>query len=230
MALSLPLNSDVRVILNAIADGLLPLHSWYAARTGKNCEDCRPSRLGVVEFIENLVRQWTPANPGRRWHERVKRLETDPLLVCPLDDPASWRAARGLAAIPEFKVAKSDNMDVDRAQLYERYLPPLTICVKARLPNSPPWLDAELERLGQELLVNECPHWPAAAGKSDFFTHQLLIDVAGALMSMQRIASPRPFALLEALKHHRRVGNRFDSNYAADVVAAFKRELDRPIP
>ena len=184
--------------------------------------------MGVVEFIECLIMQWEPSSPGRLWNDRVKRLEAAPLLACPIDDPARWRADHGLDPAVAFRIAKSENVDVDRAQLYKRYLPSVILYAKARLGSPPPWADDVLEQFGQELLENRCPNWPVASEPSSvFFTRQLLGDVVAALMSMQRVGSPRPFALLEALNESRRIGNRFDAAHADAAVAAFKRELDR---
>jgi hypothetical protein len=224
-----PFNGETRLILNAIADGLLPLHTWCKAKGRGDCEDRRPSRLGTLEFIESLITQWdSTGNPGRLWNQRVKILESDPLQLCPIDDPVYWRTERGLNSSTKFGISESGNLDVDRADFYGRYIPEVVRCAKARLPAQPPWADDELEKFGRELFEGSCPNWPAQSGlNSKDFVKRFLIDVMAALMSMQRIGSPRPFALLEAMNENRRVGNRFDTAFAEAAVISFKHALDQ---
>jgi len=181
-----------------------------------------------VEFIEGLIRQWDPSGPASIWSKRVTNLQADPLSSSPIVDPVGWRRSRGLDPGVAFEVAGSGNLGSDRMRFYETYLPVAITCAKARLPGRPPWPDDELERFGQELFERRCPNWPAGTGlDSKEFVSGLLLDVVAALMSMQGIRSPRPFALLEAMNQNRRVGNRFTVAYADVAVAAFKRELDR---
>jgi len=182
--------------------------------------------LGVVDFIEDLIRQWDPSGPAAAWNKRVKDLEANPLFSCPLNNPVDWRRSRGLDPGVVFDVAKSSNLGSDRRRFYETYLPVAMTCAKARLPGPPPWPDQELERFGKELFEQRCPNWPDSIDSKEFVSG-LLLDIVAALMAMQGIRSPRPFALLEAMNQHRRVGNRFTVAYADAAVAAFKCELDR---
>jgi len=250
-----PLDAGLRSILENLAAGLFPLQKWIQGKTydpvkaGFSCpwraagKSLLPRDVEVIAFFEGLLRE--SAGDADR-HARWAKIRAYPLRFSPLDDPAAWRARRGLDPDPRFGITESKNVLTDadgkpitRAGFYAGYWPSLRQAAGAANPQGPEgW-----EEFAQKLFRDELGQWPKEPPlRSSGFIKQFAADLLYAMMGMR---NPRPHkggdvredqawqvALLIELGERRRVGNAYtpeDAQAAVDALAA-KIDAFKPGP
>lgn len=226
------LDSELRAILEHLAEALLPLQRWLA-RPERYLPPTAPDlpwrqgrpltheRVGTVACFEALLRG---SSHDALLTDRWKEVGANPFVHCPLAQPEQWRAARGLEASATFAITAGDNALADaagtpisRAGFYAQFWPVLRAVVGRRQPaDAGAW-----EVLAQELHQDQCPEWPTwTKPRSSLFIAQLVPDFLYALLNMvNRVEEPWRTAVLVELGEFRRVGNQYSR---ADV----KRALD----
>jgi hypothetical protein len=241
-----PLDAGLRGILENLTAGLIPLQKWIHGKKYDPAADgfpapwraasksLAPRDMEVIPFFEGLLRESaTDADRHARW----AKIRAYPLRFSPLDDPAAWRARRGLDPDPKFGITESKNVLTDadgkpitRAVFYAAYWPMLRQAVGVANPQGPDgW-----EEFAQKLFRDELGQWPKEPPlRSSVFIKQFAADILYAMMGMR---NPRPHkggeakedeawqvALLIELGERRRVGNAYkpaQAQAAVDALAA----------
>jgi hypothetical protein len=233
------LDSELRTILENLADGLFPLTDWlkqkdirYPHLIQANLPwrvkgTLSPKDLNVIDFFAALLQE-TPEEA--KVLERWKEVEEDALKFSPVENPQVWRSARGLEAKARFDIVESENIlsnpdgkPTSRLRFYALYWPLLKTAVQVRNPQ-----DAEAwKALTNDLFMDKCieQEWSTQEPKSSGFIKQFGSDLLYVMMDMRNYnpehpedsASQYQVALLTELGESRRVGNKYTS---ADVQRA----------
>lgn len=227
------MDTQIKAILTELGDALLPLNKWIEERKKdpnigfhyeppnkdapwrKAGEDLSMSKLGVIEFLEDLLRDAESASPlVNLWNARRR----DPLAVSPHTDPKGWREARGLAPEPQFGIFDARNnwpgtgvmFDADgnglsRKAFYARYFPLLKGSLSQYIGQpKDTWV-----HVASDLAFDSFGGWPSSDMKSSDLIRALRVDLLFALMGMTNPHAQPEYrdALLVELGEHRRRGD-----------------------
>jgi hypothetical protein len=236
-----PLDPELRDILENLASGLFPLDAWIKGKTFKPAvndlpwrsggEPLSPKAIGVMSFFEALLRETSgDALLIGRWHQLI----AEPFLFSARADMEQWRAIRGLEAKAEFGALESENVlsdfegkPISRAGFYAAYFPLLRLAVKAAAAQGPIQWDLFAANLFKDEKDIPNPVWPKGQPRrSSNFIKQFSKDLLYATMGM-RNAAPAPFnyALLIELGEHRRVGNSYTPKDPQRAVKELKEVI-----
>ncbi|HEY2921004.1 MAG TPA: hypothetical protein VGK77_18640 [Candidatus Binatia bacterium] len=246
----IPLDPELREVLENLAGGLFPLDAWIKSKTytpaeadlpwRKGTEPLSPKKIGVIQFFEALVRETAgDAHLIARWHQLI----AEPLVFSPLAGMHEWRTRRGLEPEPEFGALESENVLTDfegkpisRANFYAAYFPLLKQAVKAAAAQGPIQWEVFADNLFKDEKDVPAPVWPKGQPRRPSnFIKQFSRDLLYAMMGM-RNAAPEPLktALLTELGEHRRVGNDYKPEDTKNAVQEFKKVLQKvtqqPLP
>jgi len=237
-------DTDIREILESLAEGLFPLRKWLEERDkegrhydpperdlpwrGKGGYSLTPKDLGAIDFFVQRLLVASPADAEllKRWNA----VAAVPLRYSPLADAAAWRAARKLDKDPQFGIIESGNVLVDAAKnpvlrpaFYAPYWPLLAAAFRDIHPQN---LEERIA-WAESLWTDTCAAWPNGQPlRSSVLVKQFGRDLLYAMMNMQNPAgSPWREALLIELGERRRVGNRYTAGDAEQAVIEFADRL-----
>jgi hypothetical protein len=185
--------------------------------------------LGFAEFFERLLRE---SARDSDYKSRWDRSSQFPLLKCPIEDVAAWRANRGLSIEPKFAITLSDvglgteTREIARAEFYSVYWPLLEMAYSRADLSAGGKCDDLAFTTG--LIKDQNPFWPDVELRSSRFAKQFVKDVLYCYLGLRGLAPP-PWseAILIELGECRRVGNKYTLGDATAAVENFITVLER---
>ena len=236
-----PLTEELRQALDNLAAGLFDLPAWltspakYVPPVPKDQMPWRaaghqftPKDVGVIRFFEGLLIEASGDNDlFARWSST-----TDPLQFCPLENPLSWRANRGLSNPARFGINANvlltdpvSGKPISRRTFYDSCWPLLLAVIADQQRGGM----VDWKQLANDLAGDQAAGWPKTSNPtSSAFITQFLCDLLYGMMGMRNpISAPMRYAILVELGEHRRTGNHYELSDAESAVKEVRDLLKR---
>ncbi len=234
------LNHDMMTNLEALADALLPLEDWIEQKFlvpepsppwRESGETLRIAHTGALLFFKGLMRE---TSGGKDLLYLWREHRYDPLVRHPDGSEAAraWRADRGLYNRPAFdperayNVLKSGPRQISRIDFYEKTLPDFMYCTELNAPESAD----DWKCYAASLFEDRNPNWPGTHFTSKEFLKRYCADLLYSALGGRNPAQ-QPFreALLIELGQHRRPGNTYTPEFAAEVCDRFMKTIEEDL-